>query len=227
MNFINSPPKFSVPISESNDSFLVYRIFCVGRNYKKHIQEMGYKDKDIPFIYFLKSPDAVALNGAEIPIPSFTNNFQHEVELVVVIGKKGKNISMKDAGKHILGYSVGIDLTCRDIQNEAKQYGRPWTLAKSIPFSAPISTITTAKVCGNIRTGSIQLTVNNQTRQNSDIVNMIRSPEEIISILSGYTTLFPGDIIFTGTPEGVGKLQKGDTISARIEGLQPLTVSLV
>ena len=226
MNYFNSRHETSIPILGSNDLILVHRIFCVGRNYKKHIDEMGYEEKDIPFVFFMKPPEAIVTNGQKIAIPDFTNNFQHEVELVIVIGREGKKIPEVNALEYVFGYSVGIDLTCRDIQNEAKKKGRPWTLAKSIPYSAPVSDITPAGESGHLNEGNIRLSVNGEIRQNSNVKHMIRSVPEIISNLSQFYTFFPGDIIFTGTPEGVGKLESGDTILAEIDGLQPLTITI-
>ncbi len=226
MNYFNSRPETSIPISGSNDLFLVHRIFCVGRNYKKHIDEMGYEENDIPFVFFMKPPEAIVTDGQKIAIPDFTNNFQHEAELVIAIGKEGKKIPEENALEHIFGYSVGIDLTCRDIQNEAKKKGRPWTLAKSIPYSAPVSDITPADESGHLNEGNIRLSVNGEIRQNSNLKHMIRSVPKIISNLSQFYTLFPGDIIFTGTPEGVGKLESGDIVFAEIDRLQPLTITI-
>jgi len=226
MNYFNSRPKTSIPISGSNDLLLVHRIFCVGRNYKKHIDEMGYEESDIPFIFFMKPPESVVTNGAMVEVPIFTRNFQHEVELVISIGKEGKRISEENALEHVFGYGVGIDLTCRDIQNEAKKKGHPWTMAKSTPYSAPVSDITPANESGNLNVGSIRLSVNGAVRQESNINKMIRSVPKIISEISDIYTLYPGDLIFTGTPEGVGKLEPGDTIFAEIDGLQSLTITI-
>lgn len=227
MSFINTPPQISIPIKGQDATFLVHQIYCVGRNYRKHMAEMGYKNtKQVPFVLFLKPPAAVVLNNQEVSIPKFTENFQHEVELVIVIGKEGKNITVKNALDFVYGYSVGIDLTCRDLQANAKMKGRPWTLAKSLQNSAPISDITRVENCGHLSEGKIQLRVNNTNRQKSNLKDMIRNVAEIISEISAYYTLYPGDLIFTGTPEGVGKLEKGDNIFAEIEGLQPLTISI-
>ena len=227
MSYINSPPQISIPIAGQDSTFLVHRIFCVGRNYYKHIAEMGYEETDIPFVYFMKPPEAIGINNSTISIPSFTKNFQYEVELVIAIDTEGSNITSTTAHEHIYGYAVGIDLTCRDIQKEAKKQGKPWTLAKSIPDSAPISSITPVKECGYIKSGTIQLSVNGEERQKSDVKNMIRNPAVIINELSKIYTLFPGDIIFTGTPEGVGKITSGDIIAAKIDGLEPLSCSFI
>lgn len=227
MTYINSPPQISIPITGCDETFLVHRIFCVGRNYQKHIVEMGYEESDTPFVYFMKPSEAIVNNVAEIPIPGFTDDFQHEVELVVAIGKEGSNISAGKALEHIYGYAVGIDMTCRDLQRAAKEQGKPWSLAKSIPNSAPISSITPAEECGHIDSGTIQLIVNGEERQKSDIKNMVRNSAAIVNELSKIYTLYPGDIIFTGTPEGVGSVESGDKIEASIAELKPLSCSII
>ncbi len=227
MSFINTPPQISIPIKGKSATFLVHQIYCVGRNYRKHMVEMGYKDtKQVPFVLFLKPSDAVVLNNQEVFIPKFTENFQHEVELVIAIGKEGENISEKHALDFVYGYSVGIDLTCRDLQTDAKKKGRPWTLAKSLQYSAPISDITPVEKCGYLHEGKIQLSVNDNIRQKSNLKHMIRPVQKIISDISQFYTLYPGDIIFTGTPAGVGKLEKGDCIYAEIDGLEPITITI-
>ena len=175
----------------------------------------------------MKPPEAIVNNVAEIPIPGFTDDFQHEVELVVAIGKEGSNISAGIALEHIYGYAVGIDMTCRDLQRAAKEQGKPWSLAKSIPNSAPISSITPAEECGHIDSGTIQLIVNGEERQKSDIKNMVRNSAAIVNELSKIYTLYPGDIIFTGTPEGVGPVESGDKIEASIAELKPLSCSII
>lgn len=229
MKDFNDPPKMEVPIAGSDELFSVHRIFCVGRNYRKHIAEMGYKNhnEDVPFVLFLKPPEAIVTNGKKIAIPRFTTNFQHEVELVIAIGKEGEKISIEKAGEYVFGYSVGIDLTCRDIQNESKKKGHPWTLAKSIPHSAPVSDITPVNKSGHPKEGHISLSVNGTNRQEGNINEMIRPVTKIISEISEYFTLYPGDLIFTGTPDGVGKLERGDTILAEIDGLQSLTITII
>lgn len=227
MSFINTPPQISIPIKGKDATFLVHQIYCVGRNYRKHLVEMGYKDtQQVPFVIFIKPSDAVVLNNQEVSIPKFTENFQHEVELVIAIGKEGNNISEKHALDYVYGYSVGIDLTCRDLQAEAKKKGRPWTLAKSLQYSAPISDITPVEKLGYLHEGKIQLSVNCNIRQKSNLKYMIRPVQKIISDISQFYTLYPGDIIFTGTPEGVGKLEKGDKVDAKIDGLEPLTITI-
>ena len=226
MKYLNNRNETSIPVVGTSNLLLVHRIFCVGRNYMGHIDEMKYDKSENPFIFFMKPPEAIIRNKSEIKIPSFTNNYEYEIELALIIGKEGKNISVKSAKDYIFGYSVGIDMTCRDIQSDAKRKGLPWTLAKSLPFSAPISDITLFDKTKDLTSGKIELKINNQTKQKSDIKYMIRNTNEIISELSTYYTLYPGDIVFTGTPEGVGSLSPGDRILAEIEGIQSLQVSI-
>ena len=227
MKYVNSPPKISIPITGSENAFLINRVFCVGRNYQKHVNEMGYTDDETPFVFFMKPNDAIVNSGASIPIPRITNDFQHEVELVVAIGEVGKHISIDNALNHVFGYGVGIDMTCRDLQSKAKEQGKPWTKAKSLPNSAPVSDLTPVESCGHIRTGTIRLAVNGIIRQDSDVSYMIRKVDQIIHELSLMYKLFPGDVIFTGTPEGVGPVSAGDQIKADIEGLSPLHSSFI
>jgi len=227
MHYVNSPLQITIPVVNSENTFIVNRIFCIGRNYQKHVQEMGYADNQTPFIFFMKPNDAIVLSGSTIPVPEITNNFQHEVEMVLAIGKEGKKIERKYSLEHIYGYAVGIDMTCRDLQEEAKKEGKPWTKAKSLPHSAPISSITPHEYCGHIETGLIHLSVNGKTQQKSDVKYMIRKSDQIIYELSKIYTLFPGDIIFTGTPDGVGPVNHGDMVNAEIEGLAPLSCSII
>lgn len=227
MKYVNSPPKITVPVVDTHDAFLVNRVFCVGRNYQKHVNEMGYTDDETPFVFFMKPNDAIVNSGSSIPIPNITSDFQHEVELVVAIDKEGKDIPVENALDHIYGYAVGIDMTCRDLQTEAKEQGKPWTMAKSLPHSAPVSDLTPIENCGHIRSGSICLSVNGVVQQDSDIKYMIRKVDQIIHELSKMYTLYPGDLIFTGTPEGVGPVNSGDEIRAEIEGLSLLTCKFI
>ncbi len=227
MKYFNSLPKVSIPIAGSHKEFLIHRIFCIGRNYNKHINEMGYHDVGTPLILFLKPPEAAVPNGIKIPIPHFTQDLQHEVELVVSIGFEGKNIPEKNALKYVFGYSVGIDLTCRDIQKKAKEKGYPWTLAKSIPQSAPMSDITPVSQSGHLKNSHICLSINGKNRQEGQLSDMIRPVSKIISEISDIYTIFPGDLIFTGTLDGVGKLNCGDIVHAEIDKLQSLTITII
>jgi fumarylpyruvate hydrolase len=203
----------------------VHRIYCVGRNYAAHAREMGSDpDREPPF-FFCKPADAVVGNGARIAIPSRTSNLHHEVELVVAIGRGGQNILPADALDHVFGYAVGLDLTRRDLQNELKSKSHPWETAKAFDRSAPISALTPiqAKPLEHRR---IWLSVNGQVRQEATLSELIWSVPEIISELSAFFELRPGDLVFTGTPAGVASLKSGDRIEAGIAGLETLTLSI-
>jgi fumarylpyruvate hydrolase len=227
MNFIFSPtPTTSLAILASDQRFPVRRVYCVGRNYVEHAQEMGFTGREPPF-FFLKPADAVvpAEKGQTIsmPYPSLTKNLHHEVELVVAIGKGGKNIKTSDAAKHIFGYAVGLDMTRRDLQGDAKKQGRPWEIGKAFDQSAPIGPITPIEKSGEIASGEIHLTVNGKTTQKSDVSKLIWSVNEIIEHLSAAWELQPGDLIMTGTPEGVAAVVSGDTMVATCVGCESLT----
>jgi fumarylpyruvate hydrolase len=220
----------AVPVVGSAQCFPVHRIYCVGRNYAEHAIEMGGTGREAPF-FFMKPADAVLLAGPDgtacMPYPSLTGNLHHEVELVVAIGKGGKNIAAADAQQHIYGYAVGLDMTRRDLQNDMKKQGRPWSIGKGFDHSAPIGAITPATDVAAIDAAEIALDVNGQPRQKSRISQLIWSVSETIEQLSSAWTLQPGDLIFTGTPEGVGAVVAGDVLEGRISGLQPLTVRIV
>jgi fumarylpyruvate hydrolase len=216
----------SVPIAGTQYSFPVHRIYCVGRNYVDHVREMGGDPQREPPIFFSKPADAVVV-GSEVPFPPRTDNLHHEIELVVAIGKGGSEISPEVARDHILGYAVGNDLTRRDLQAQAKKQGNPWDAAKGFDASAPLSPIHRASDCGHLRSGRIWLEVNGQLRQQADLREMIWSVEEIIAELSTYYRLQPGDLIFTGTPSGVGPVQRGDVLYGGIDGLATLRTTIV
>ena len=220
----------AVPVVGSAQCFPVHRIYCVGRNYAEHAIEMGGTGREAPF-FFMKPADAVLLAGPDgtacMPYPSLTGNLHHEVELVVAIGKGGKNIAAADAQQHIYGYAVGLDMTRRDLQNDMKKQGRPWSIGKGFDHSAPIGAITPATDVAAIDAAEIALDVNGQPRQKSRISQLIWSVSETIEQLSAAWTLQPGDLIFTGTPEGVGAVVAGDVLEGRISGLRPLTVRIV
>ncbi len=211
-------------------SFPVHRIYCVGRNYVEHAIEMGHTGREAPF-FFLKPADAVVPVAAgetgRIPYPSLTHNLHHELELVVAIGKGGRNIAAADALAHVWGYAVGLDMTRRDLQNDMKKQGRPWCIGKGFDASAPIGPIVPAAQAGGVLDASIELTVNAQPRQSSRTSKLIWSVAEVIEHLSAAWTLAPGDLIYTGTPEGVGAVVAGDTMVGRIEGLPELSVQVV
>lgn len=221
----NAPVQPSIEVKGSSNRFPVRRIFCVGRNYAAHAREMGNDDREPPF-FFTKPADAVVASGASVPYPPRTNNFHHEVELVVAIGSGGANVAKENASSMIYGYAVGIDLTRRDLQTEAKDSGKPWDVSKGFDKSAPIAAIHPRKDVGLIESGEIWLTVNGKDRQRANLAEMTWKVPEIIAELSTLFELAPGDLIFTGTPAGVGALVKGDVIEAGIDGLTTLRVTI-
>lgn len=217
----------SVPIFGKQDHFPVHRIYCVGRNYEAHAREMG-KDptREAPF-FFLKPADTLVMTGTPIKYPPRTNNFHHEIELVVAIGKDGANISSANAFELVYGYAVGNDLTRRDLQLQARDKGRPWCTGKSFEQCASITAIYPAESVGHLSKGRIWLTVNGEKRQDSDISLLIWNVPEIIADLSTYYNLRAGDLIYTGTPEGVGPLKPGDKMEGGIDGLTTLVNTIV
>lgn len=221
-------PVYTLAVAgHSEDRFPVNRVFCVGRNYAAHAREMGKDpEREAPF-FFMKPACAVVPAGAtpiEIPYPPMTHNFHHEIELVVAIGTGGKNITLADALKHVYGYGVGLDMTRRDLQLDARDKGRPWEFGKSFSQSAPIGPIHPVADVGHLTAAAITLTVNEQARQASDIDKLIWSVAESIAYLSSYETLEPGDLIMTGTPEGVGAVLPGDVMRGAIDGLGEIIV---
>ncbi|MFS4580179.1 fumarylacetoacetate hydrolase family protein [Phaeobacter sp. C3_T13_0] len=220
MNYAFEPaPQASMAIADSENRIPVRRIFCVGRNYAAHAREMGKDpDRDPPF-FFTKPADAVVETGQTIPYPPLTENFHYEAELIVVIGKGGRNIAEEDSLDHIWGYAVGNDLTRRDLQLEAREKGRPWDWGKAFDKSAIIGPVHPVGKAGHPSSGSIKLTVNGETKQDADLNELIWSVPEIVSILSHSMEIAPGDVIMTGTPAGVGPLVEGDTCVVAIEGL--------
>jgi fumarylpyruvate hydrolase len=226
MTFVIEPPEqISVAIVDGR-CFPVRRIFCVGRNYADHVREMGNDPKSEPPIFFTKPADAVVESGATIAYPLNTANLHHEIELVVAIGKGGVEIEARNAPEHIWGYGVGVDLTRRDRQNEAKKAGQPWDVAKAFDQSAPISALTPRVQAGDVSKGRIWLSVNGEMKQNANLSEMIWSVPEIIAVLSSSWRLAPGDLIFTGTPSGVGPLKPGDQVAGGIDGLSELRFSI-
>ena len=222
-------PPTGVPVTGSGDLFPVHRIYCVGRNYAEHAKEMGFTGRELPF-FFLKPADAALPVAAgatgRMPYPTLTANLHHEIELVVAIGKGGANIKAQDAKQHIWGYAVGLDMTRRDLQNEAKKQGRPWSIGKGFDASAPIGPITPAAQAGDVERAAIWLQVNGADRQRSNVDQLIWNIGEIIEHISAAWTLQPGDLIFTGTPEGVGAVARGDVLEGGISGLSGLRVAL-
>jgi fumarylpyruvate hydrolase len=218
-------PQLSVPsiaISGSELPFQVRRIYCVGRNYADHAREMGGDpQREFPF-FFSKPADAVVPSGRRLPFPVKTSELHHEVELVIGLNKGGANVHAADASSMIFGYAVGIDLTRRDLQTEAKKTGRPWDMAKGFDHSAPVGAMTRGLPPA---IGSITLTIDGNLRQRGDLKDMIWSVAEIIAALSTYVELAPGDLIFTGTPAGVGPIRRGETVRGMITGTEPIEVT--
>ena len=224
-HFVFKPIIRGMVISESTELFPIGKVYCVGRNYADHAEEMGTKvDVDQPF-FFSKPPQAIT-QSANIPFPTLTDDLHHEVELVVFLKSECSNILPSEASQHIFGYAVGVDLTKRDIQAVAKKTGGPWDLSKGFDNSAPISKIQ-KKEGLLVEQGEISLRVNGQIKQSSNLSNMAWKIDELISWLSRYITLKPGDIIFTGTPAGVSKLNPNDKIEAEIENIGSLSFKLI
>nr|WP_315262832.1 fumarylacetoacetate hydrolase family protein [uncultured Limnohabitans sp.] len=223
-------PVVSVPVVGKAERFPVHRIYCVGRNYEEHAKEMGFTGREPPF-FFMKPADAVLVvnpgETGDMPYPSLTKNLHHEIELVVAIGKGGKNIQAADAMSHIYGYAVGLDMTRRDLQNDMKKQGRPWCIGKSFDHSAPIGPITPAALAGDVAHAEIYVQVNGQDRQRSHVSQLIWNIAETIEHVSAAWELQPGDLIYTGTPEGVGAVVAGDTMVGEVAGLGELKVRLV
>ena len=220
----------SVPVVGSKNRFPVHRIYCVGRNYEEHAKEMGFTGREPPF-FFMKPADALVVVEADstgtMPYPSLTKNFHHEIELVVAIGTGGKNIKAADAHKHIYGYAVGLDMTRRDLQGEMKKQGRPWCIGKAFDYSAPIGPITPVAQAGDAQNAEISLQVNGQERQRSHVSKLIWNIGETIEHLSAAWELQPGDLIYSGTPEGVAAVVAGDTLVGKVAGLSTLTIQVV
>ena len=232
MSYVITPaPHPAVLIANSSDLFPVHRIYCVGRNYAAHAREMGGNPEREPPFFFCKPADAIvpAAAGETIALayPSETTHYHHEIELVVAIGKAGKNIPDKRAHDHIWGYAVGLDMTRRDLQTALREKGQPWELAKAFDQSAPIGPLTPVSRIGHLQAGSIWLKVNGELRQAGRIEQMIWSVTETISHLSRYFELIPGDLIFTGTPAGVGPVVAGDALLGGIDGLGELAVQCI
>lgn len=222
-------PIVAVPVVGRGERFPVHRVYCVGRNYVEHAQEMGFTGREPPF-FFLKPADAVVVVGAgetgSVRYPSLTSNLHHEIELVAAIGTGGRNIRAADAAKHIFGYAVGLDMTRRDLQGEMKKQGRPWCIGKAFDQSAPIGPITPAAQAGDIAHAEIWLKVNGQDRQRSNVAKLIWNIGETIEHLSAAWELQPGDLIYTGTPEGVAAVVAGDTLEGGVAGLGTLSVKI-
>lgn len=223
---VTAPEIHTLTVAGREERFPVNRVFCVGRNYAAHAREMG-KDPDREPPFFFMKPSVAVIDAAQpvsIPYPTKTSNYHHEIELVVAIGTGGRDIPMETALEHVYGYAVGLDMTRRDLQLEARDKGRPWEFGKSFPQSAPIGAIHRSQDIGHPASAAITLTVNGQPRQSSDIQKLIWSVAESIAHLSSYDTLEPGDLIMTGTPEGVNAVVAGDTMLGAVAGLGQIEV---
>jgi fumarylpyruvate hydrolase len=221
-----------LPVAGTADLFPVRRVYCVGRNYAAHAREMGFDpDREPPF-FFCKPNDPESIvpvpAGTEVslPYPSQTANYHYEVELVVALGKGGRDIPVEQAVAHIFGYAVGLDMTRRDLQMKMREMGRPWEIGKAFDYSAPVGVLHRLTETGEMNRGEIVLEVDGETRQKSDLSHLIWSVAEVIANLSTLFELQPGDLIFTGTPEGVGAVKPGETMTARVAGLTPIAVKV-
>ncbi|NYE26038.1 fumarylacetoacetate hydrolase family protein [Pigmentiphaga litoralis] len=232
MAFVVTPsPTVAIPVVGSQDLFPVRRVYCVGRNYGAHAREMGFDpDREPPF-FFCKPADAVIPvaegDTLSVPYPTLTGNYHYEVELVAAIGKGGENIPVESALDHVWGYGVGLDMTRRDLQMKMREMGRPWEIGKAFDASAPVGPLRPVAAAGNPHDAALSLHVDGAQRQHSRTSMLIWSVAETVADLSRYFRLEPGDIIFTGTPEGVGAVKPGETMTATVEGLGSLSVKIV
>jgi len=228
MEFVFAPePVVSLPIKESTQRFPVRRIYCVGQNYADHVLEMGADPQRDPPFFFTKPANAIVSDGRPAQYPSRTQNFHHEIELVLALGTGGANIPAVQAWDHVFGLAAGLDLTRRDLQSAAKKAGKPWDTSKAFDQSAPISELHTVQQTGHIESGRIWLEVNGELRQQGDINQLIWSIPEVIAELSTFFTLAPGDLIFTGTPAGVAAIQRGDVLTGGVAGVANLRVEII
>ncbi|MEO1103419.1 MAG: fumarylacetoacetate hydrolase family protein [Pseudomonadota bacterium] len=227
MRYIFDPPaRVALPILGQEEFFPVRRVYCVGRNYAAHAIEMGYDpDREQPF-FFQKNPDNLSL-GDTFPYPSATSDLHHEIEMVVALKSGGTDIPVERALEHVFGYAVGLDMTRRDLQGEAKKLGRPWEVGKAFERSAPCGPLIPASRIGHPTEGEVVLTVNGEVRQEGNLNQLIWKVPEMISYLSGLFTLAAGDIILSGTPAGVAAVSRGDVLKAHVDGLEDLTVTVV
>ncbi|MCP3721054.1 fumarylacetoacetate hydrolase family protein [Paraburkholderia sp. CNPSo 3281] len=232
MAFVFQPEApVALAVAGSTDQFAVRRVYCVGRNYAAHAREMGFDpDREPPF-FFCKPDNAIVPvaygETLELPYPAQTQNYHYEAELVAVIGKAGSDIAEEDALSHVWGYAVGLDMTRRDLQMKMREMGRPWEIGKAFDLSAPVGPVHPASEAGHFENAGLWLTVNGETKQKSDVSYLIWSVAETVSYLSKFFRLEPGDVIFTGTPEGVGPVKAGDTMKVGVERLGELTVKVV
>jgi fumarylpyruvate hydrolase len=228
MNYVFNPPAVPVlPVRGSHALFPVRRVYCVGRNYADHAIEMGGDPNKEPPFFFQKNPDNLLVNGAGFPYPPLTKDVHHEIELLVFLSKGGENIPVEEALDHVFGYAVGLDMTRRDLQGEAKKMGRPWEVGKAFEHSAPTGEVVPASEIGHPQSGAIWLKVNGKTAQEGDLRQLIWKVPEAIAYLSSLFRLAPGDVIMTGTPAGVGPVKRGDELHGHIDGIGDLTVKVV
>jgi fumarylpyruvate hydrolase len=222
---VNPIPRLLIPtiaITGSNQRFPIRRIFCVGQNYADHAREMGADPNRQPPFFFSKPADAVVQSGTRLPFPMRTADLHHEVELVIALGAGGAEVKPETAGSLIFGYAVGIDLTRRDLQSQAKKTGRPWDMSKGFDGSAPVGPLTRGVPPSH---GAISLSIDDRVRQSGDLRDMIWGVAEIIAHLSTYVAVAAGDLIFTGTPAGVGPIQRGERVRGTIAGIEPVDVT--
>ena len=224
--YVIAPPAIAAVPVQGGGLFPVRRIFCVGRNYAAHAREMGSDPtRELPF-FFCKPADTLTVGGAAMPYPTMTRDLHHEMELVVAIGTGGSDIAEGDALSHVWGYAAGLDMTRRDLQGQAKKEGKPWDMGKGFDHSAPIGELVPAAKIGHPDKGLIELKVNGAVRQTSDLSQLIWSVSETIAYLSKLVRLEPGDLIFTGTPEGVAAVQRGDVLEGVVAGVGAVHVTI-
>ena len=226
--YVIQPPEIpTLPVQGDSKRFAVNRIYCVGRNYADHAREMGHDpDREPPF-FFMKPATAIVTDGKNMAYPSLSNDVHHEIEMVVALGKGGANIPADRALDHVWGYGVGLDMTRRDLQGEAKKMGRPWDTGKAFDQSAPCSALVPVSQCDHLTKGRIHLKVNGQIKQDGDLAMMIWNVPDTIAYLSTLFTLMPGDLIFSGTPAGVAAVARGDVLEGHVDGLPVLKTTMV
>lgn len=223
---VPAPTLPTLPVRGTSDVFPVHRIYCVGRNYAAHAVEMGHDPtREDPF-FFQKNPDTLVLSGGEFPYPDKSSDVHHEIELVLALGKGGKDIPLEQALDHVYGYAVGIDMTRRDLQGVMKKMGRPWEIGKAFEHSAPCSEVVPASSSGHPDQGRIWLEINGELRQEGDLNQLIWKIPEMITYLSGLFTLQAGDLIYTGTPSGVGPVNRGDKLSGGVAGIGEISITV-
>jgi fumarylpyruvate hydrolase len=228
LKFTVAPPAVvSLPVAGTDARFPVHRVYCIGRNYAEHAIEMGHDPNREPPFFFQKNPDNLLPPGRDFPYPPKTSDVHHEIELVVALGRGGADIPVARALEYVFGYGVGLDMTRRDLQGEAKKLGRPWEIGKAFEASAPCSALVSAERIGHPDKGEIWLEVNGALRQKGDLAQMIWKVPEMIAYLSEYFTLAPGDIIFSGTPAGVGAVQRGDRLRGHVDGVGEIRLAVI